>query len=68
MTPEEKAAMLAVIEGLMNEHVFSWPYVKGFTHSDKDHITEYFNSNYPCIVWHWNGDKVVVTGYEQKEI
>lgn len=33
----------------------------------KEDWTESFRKDFPCIVWHWEGDKIVVTGYKQVE-
>lgn len=68
MNKEEKAAMLAIIEKLMNE---LWSDYKLNHLNWMDQITSctiHLNYEYPEVLWHWEQGNIVVTGYEQKEI
>lgn len=68
MSPEEKSNMLQVIEDLMNQVYSTECEVSETKSGAKNTVTDYFEQQFPCVLWVWDGDKIVVTGYEQKEI
>lgn len=71
MTPKEKEAMLGTIEKLMNLYAAQcfWTKLKDLSYDNiKTTLVRQYANDYPCVVWAWEGESIVVTDFIQKEI
>jgi len=70
MTLEERKAMLATMEKLMNQLavIYRTSPEEGPVERLKVFLVKEFANDYPEIDWHWEGDRIKVDGFTQKEL